>query len=68
MSVLWGCLIAAVGLFCSFPGQREASSSSSDCSSSARERSGEERVHSFHQVSGIMRVSVGVLAALGIIA
>ena len=67
MHVLWGCLIAAVGLFLFVSGTTRSEFVVYRLLVARSKLLWDEPVHGFHQVSGVLVFVFGVLLAVGVI-
>ncbi len=67
LNVLWGCLIAAIGVFFLVSGTLESEFIIYKLLVARSERIWGERVHRFYQVAGVVVIVFGVLVALGVI-
>ena len=67
MHILWGCLIAAVGLFLLVSGTLKSQFIIYRLLVARSKILWGERVHGFHQVAGLLVTAFGVLFALGVI-
>lgn len=66
MHILWGCLIATIGLFMFVSGTTKSEFIVYRLLVSRSKILWGERVHGFYQVAGILVVAVGVLFAVGV--
>ena len=64
MHILWGCLMAAIGLFIFICGCRKSEFVIYRLLVAKSKILWGERVHQFHQVTGIMVIIFGILLAL----
>ena len=67
MNILWGCLLAAVGLFLFVSGRTKSQFVVYRLLVARSKGLWGERVHSFYQVAGILVTGFGVLFAAGVI-
>lgn len=67
MNILWGCLIAAVGLFMFISGTTKSQFVIYRLLVARSKILWGERVHGFYQVAGIMVLIFGALFAIGVI-
>ena len=67
MSIVWGCLIAAVGLFLFVSGTTKSEFIVYRLLVARSKILWGERVHGFYQVAGVLVVAFGVLFAAGVI-
>ena len=67
MHILWGCLIAAVGLFLFVSGTTKSQFVVYRLLAARSKRLWGDRVHGFHQVAGILVITFGILFAFGVI-
>ena len=67
MHILWGCLIAAVGLFLAVSGRMKSQFIVYRLLVARSEILWGERVHGFYQVAGILVIVFGILFATGVI-
>lgn len=67
MNILWGCPIAAVGLFLFLSGTTKSRFIVYRLLVSRSKMLWGERVHGFYQVAGVLVVAFGVLLAVGVI-
>jgi len=67
MHILWGCLIAAVGLFLFVSGTTKSEFIVYRLLVARSKILWGERVHGFYQVAGLLVVAFGVLFAAGVI-
>ena len=67
MHILWGCLIAAVGLFLFVSGTLKSQFIVYRLLVARSKILWGERVHGFHQVAGILVIAFGILFALSVI-
>jgi len=67
MNILWGCLIAAVGLFLFVSGTTKSDFIVYRLLVARSKILWGERVHGFYQVAGLLVVAFGVLFAAGVI-
>jgi hypothetical protein len=67
MHILWGCLIAAVGLFLFVSGTTRGKSVVYRLLVARSKILWGERVHGFYQVAGVLVVVFGILFAVGVI-
>ena len=65
MNILWGCLVAAIGLFLFICGYLKSEFVLYRLLVARSKILWGEKVHSFYQVAGIMVLIFGVLLALG---
>jgi len=66
MHILWGCLIAVVGIFMFVSGTAKSDFIVYRLLVARSKILWGERVHSFYQVVGVLVVAVGVLFAVGV--
>ena len=67
MNILWGCLIAAVGLFLFISGTMRSQFVLYRIIVARSKIMWGERVHGFYQVAGILVVTFGILFAVDVI-
>jgi len=67
MHILWGCLIAAFGLFLFVSGTLKSQFIVYRLLVARSKILWGERVHGFHQVAGILVIAFGILFALSVI-
>jgi len=68
MNILWGCLIAAVGLFFLVSGTTKSQFAIYRLLVARSRILWGDRVHSFYQAAGILVAAFGILYAVGVIA
>ena len=68
MKTLWGCLIAAVGLFLLVSGTTKSQFATYRFLVARSRILWGDRVHGFYQAAGILVVGFGILYAVGVIA
>ena len=67
MNVLWGCLIAALGLFLFVSGTMKSQFAVYRLLVARSRILWGERVHGFYQVAGVLVIAFGILFAVGVI-
>ena len=67
MHIVWGCLIAAIGLFLFVPGIVKSQFIIYRLLVARSKILWGDRVHGFYQVAGILVVAFGILFAVGVI-
>ena len=67
MNLLWGCLIAVIGLFLLVSGSLKSEFIVYRLLVARSKILWGERVHGFHQVAGILVMVFGILVAIGVI-